>query len=251
MTSKGGPYFALTSAAQEALMVCKHCTYCCNALNECLFQEEAWPKLIDPFHNENFKMILDKILFGIGSFLENHEYSATLLLTSILFLCCFLLVLFLIFVNQFFPCINRKLSKSSYRKTSFQDSSIYKFFLVKVFVAVFLAFTTLFFHILILVLFLNYADYRNSGTEAAYAYKCPSDSLACSTASKVTSMGFSLFTVIVIALLATNFADGILMIYVCCRKPSKRWVICRDNCFVYYIKFFLCVLYIYRCSWIK
>ena len=66
MTSKGGPYFALTSAAQEALMVCKHCTYCCNALNECLFQEEAWPKLIDPFHNENFKMILDKIPFGIG-----------------------------------------------------------------------------------------------------------------------------------------------------------------------------------------
>jgi len=73
-------------------------------------------------------------------------------------------------------------------------------------------------------LFLQSADYRDSDTLAAYKHTCPSHLLDCTTASKVTSMGFSLFTIIVIAFLATDFADGSLMIYECIRKPSKSGI---------------------------
>merc|ERR1711933_444125 len=201
-----------STTSTEALIVCTKCTFCCNKLNECLFQEGAWPRRIDPFNSENFNKLLEKTPSGISAFLKENQYSATLLLTGILLVCFSFMVIVLVLIIYYFPFIGMKLPKSPYQKLSFQEDSIYKFFLVKDFVAVFLAFATMFFHMLILILFLHSADYRNNDTEAAYAHTCPRKSLECTTASKVTSTGFMLFTMVVIAFLAKDFLDGILMI---------------------------------------
>merc|ERR1712176_1642294 len=127
----------------------------------------------------------------------------------------------------------------------FQDSSIYKFFLVKDFAAIFIAFASMAFHFLILILFLNSADYRSGDTEASFGYTCPRNSLECSTASRVTSVGFALFTMIVIAFLAKDFIDGILMVYECIRKPNKRGIFAGTTV-VFITSYSFCVSYIYN-----
>merc|ERR1711933_34230 len=83
---------------------------------------------------------------------------------------------------------------------------------------------TMIFHLMVLRIFLRAADYRNGDTEAAYMHTCPGDSFTCSTASKVTTLGFFIFTCILLFFLSTDFSDGILMIYESIRENNRNGV---------------------------
>lgn len=70
-------------------------------------------------------------------------------------------------------------------------------------------------------MFLYFADFRNKDNELSYTNRYSNDSLNCATGSKVTPLGFFIFSILLISFLIADFANGSLMIYESMRKPYK------------------------------
>jgi len=195
-----------STVAVEKLTECITCSYCCNIMHECLWQEEAWPKQ--------------------DGFIYNYADNGSLMVTAMMVGSTFLLFLCGIFWKQIVQRLSIPLPATNYSKEKFQEESVYKFFLTKDPVAVIIAIVTMCFHVLVLAQFLHSADYRNEDNEAAYKFACPSNSFSCYTSSNVTPLGKLILCLLLLVFLASDIADGILLIYesLRCKRSMKRGI---------------------------
>jgi len=172
---------------EEDKVNCPSCTYCCNDEEKCLKMSEAWPK----------QWLRD----------QNKGGAAWMYIFSFFGLFIVMVVIFL-FVRTHpeskLPFLVRR---------TYQEESVYKFFLSSSVPAWFIAIFAALSQLVIVYFFINAADVQGENNDWVFMYSCPEDDLSCKKVQGKTLMSWAVFNIIIFTYVGNDALDGLFLIY--------------------------------------
>jgi len=171
-----------------ALVQCSRCSECCNVEGNCMIKEKVWPK-----------SVVKSLPLSPAGFIMLVTVSSSIVL-----------ILLLTVLNEKVKKLPR-LSRNI--KSSFQENSVYSFYLSSSWFSWFIASTLAFVQIWIITMFIQSGDEDFPGNLLVYFVSCPKNSFNCVDHSLLNMWGYVLVGIILASFLLPDLLDGTLLMY--------------------------------------